>query len=147
MESPIVNRRLVLRRFGIVKETARADRVYLDLDFPKRTARQLARARRLPVNVARGIAPIPVIRAVCSIIGLDPQWVRYDRTAKGFHVVIALPWRQRLQRAECVALQACLGSDSRRELLNLMRARSIRMHGAPPHFRNRWNLLFERKLQ
>lgn len=139
-------RRLVLRRFGIVKETARADRVYIDLDFPKKQSRRLLRARRLPLNIARGVLPISVIRAVCSIIGLKPTMVRYDRTARGFHVVIYLPWRQRLPRAECVALQLCLGSDARRETLNLMRARSIRQHGAPPHFRNRWNLLFERKL-
>lgn len=141
-------RALKIDRFGVVKQRARADLVLIDLDLPRsyRIARRCKYGRPLPLAVARGLCPIRVIRAVCSRIGLHPVSVRYDRTARGFHVVIQLPWRERLQRAETCALQACLGSDDRREALNLARARSIRQFGAPPHALDRWNLLFERKL-
>lgn len=142
------DRQLKIDRFGVVKERARPDRVFVDLDLPQRfhIARRRARGRRLDLATARGLCPIRVVRAVCSRIGLHPTSVRYDRTARGFHVVVQLPWSERLPRAETVALQCCFGSDDRRESLNLARARSIRQFGAPRAMLDRWNLLFERKL-
>ena len=140
-------RALTLRRFGVVKETAAPNKLMIDLDLPDPYSRDWARpghVRRLPLSIARGVLPLRVIRAVCSIVGVRVRDVRHDRTARGFHVVVML--RDRMTRAEIVAIQAVLGSDSKREALNLMRARSIRLHGCPREFRDRWNLLFERKL-
>ncbi len=44
---------------------------------------------------------------------------------------------------EIVALQFALGSDCKRETLNLMRVMS---RPSDPKARNRWNILYERKL-
>lgn len=161
-------RPLVFERFGVVKERAAPNKLLIDLDLP----RAYWRRRRLPLSIARGVLPLRVVRAVLSIVGVVPvnhsadessapvrvTWgpaprarvvpgpvcVRYDRTRRGFHVVIWLS--ESLTRAELVALQACLGSDARREALNLMRVRSMRVYGCPPRDRARWNLLFEEKL-
>jgi len=51
-----------------------------------------------------------------------------------------------LQPAEQVMLQAVLGSDRRREMLNAMRVLSIRLRGADPFWQARWNLLYSGKL-
>ena len=113
------------RRFGIVKELARPDRLLLDFDF-----------RRVP--------RLRSIWAVCRIVGLRPAWIRTDRTRHGWHAVIQLC--APLTNAEIVACQAIMGSDSRREALNLMRVIAIRQRDPGPAWRDRWNILFERKL-
>lgn len=135
------SRGLVLKRFGVTEETARPDRLLLDFDLPR-----VFQRRRLTLRAARKMCPISIVRAVCSKVGLHPIALRYDRTARGFHVVVFLPWSERLTRAEIVAMQACLGSDPWRESLNLSRVRALRQFGAPPAFRSRWNLLFREKL-
>lgn len=148
-------RRLVLKRFGIVDEVARPDRLYIDIDLPRRyhwkpdrrRPGAFRRPRRLSLRDARTYCPLRMIRAVCSIVGLTPIAICDKRTARGFHVVVVLPWSQRLPMMETIIMQLLCGSDPRRERLNFMRARSIRQFGAPPHFRNRWNLLFSRKLE
>jgi hypothetical protein len=71
------------------------------------------------------------------LIGLRAQWVRYDGTRRGTHVVIRV--NRRLLASEIVALQCLLGSDKRREEFNLARV----MNGGGP----KWNILFERKLK
>lgn len=92
----------------------------------------------------RRVPRLSSIWAVCRIVGLRPIWIRTDRTRKGWHVVIRL--RQSLSNAEIVAAQAIMGSDNRREALNLMRAIAIRQRDPGPTFRDRWNLLYENKL-
>ena len=71
---------------------------------------------------------------------LRPLWVRYDRTRHGWHVVIQLP--RAIHPAATVALQAILGSDPRRETLNLMRALAEPKGLGASH----WNILFREKL-
>lgn len=91
---------------------------------------------------------VPRVRPIWSVfrvVGLRPAWIRTDRTRRGWHVVIGL--RENLQPAETVALQAILGSDDRREGLNLMRVIAIRKNPPPAFWKNRWNLLFSSKLQ
>jgi hypothetical protein len=83
--------------------------------------------------------------AVLRTIGLRPMWLRTDRTRRGWHVIIRLT--RSLRPAETVAVQALLGSDSRRESLNLMRAISVQRRDPGPFWRRRWNLLFSYKLQ
>ena len=67
------------------------------------------------------------------------------RTRRGWHVAITL--RDALEPAEIVALQSCLGSDRRREALNLMRVIGLRRtHGIDSFWFERWNLLYREKL-
>jgi hypothetical protein len=70
---------------------------------------------------------------------MKPRVVRYDRTARGWHVLIA--WDRLLSPAETVAIQTALGSDYRRETYNL--ARVLAGGGDDP----RWNLLFDFKIR
>lgn len=64
------------------------------------------------------------------------------RTARGWHVKIAVS--RRLNALSVVALQALLGSDPKREVFNLLRARALRR--APPEWRSRYSVLFRSKL-
>jgi hypothetical protein len=107
--------------YGVIKEYAKTDTCYLDFDDKKPP-------HLLPIFV--------VFRLLGSI---SPRWVRYDRTRRGWHVVIKLS--RSLTPVETVALQAVLGSDSRRESLNLMRV----LHGGGGD--KRWNILYSRKLR
>lgn len=93
-------------------------------------------------------ARTPSLRECWSILSLcdvRPRLICDTRTRRGWHRTIQLS--QRLTSAELVALQSCLGSDPRREALNLMRVLSQRKDGATNFARARWNLLFERKLK
>jgi hypothetical protein len=72
------------------------------------------------------------------------SWFRIDKTRRGYHVIIHYPFR--FLPAEQVALQAILGSDRRRESLNLMRALSLARY--PSRIRAKeWNILFRAKLR
>jgi hypothetical protein len=77
-------------------------------------------------------------------VGIRPLWIRTDRTRRGWHLIARIGMS--LAPSEIVALQAILGSDDRRETLNLMRAIGLRLHRLPRYWRNRYNLLFDRKL-
>jgi hypothetical protein len=85
----------------------------------------------------------PHYRSMCvsfRIIGtVKPKWINYSRTRRGWHVEIGL--NKRIGPLEIVALQAVLGSDPRRECLNLMRV----MNGGAVD--RRWNILYSRKLR
>lgn len=70
--------------------------------------------------------------------------IEYRRSRRGWHVIV--PIDTPLLPAEQVALQAILGSDSRRELLNAMRVIAMRRKGARRFWRARWNLLYAHKL-
>lgn len=73
---------------------------------------------------------------------LRPVALVYRRTARGWHVKVALS--RRINPLSVVALQALLGSDPKRETFNLLRARALRR--APPEWRNRFSVLFRSKL-
>lgn len=70
--------------------------------------------------------------------------MRYDRTKRGWHVVIE--WDRAFPPVALVALQAILGSDSRREALNFMRALSLDGCRDRQCFL-RFNLLFSHKVK
>lgn len=76
---------------------------------------------------------------IARLIGIVPRYIRFDRTVHGWHVVIR--WSRSLAPAEKVALQSVLGSDARREALNLMRV--LNGHG----YDARWNILYAYKLR
>lgn len=93
----------------------------------------------------RAIPRLRPLWAVCRIVGLRPMWIETRRTRHGWHVRIKL--HDRLEPAELVAFQACCGSDSRREALNLMRVLAIRRNQiTDPFWLKRWNLLYADKL-
>lgn len=115
-----------LTRIGILKETTNDTLAFVDLD-----------GRRYP-----RFGPI---WAVCRIAHIRPTTIRCDRTRHGWHLVIR--FTRRLLPAELVAFQACVGSDPRREALNLMRVIAIRTKRIRSAFwRRRWNLLYAAKL-
>jgi len=115
-----------VRRIGVIRTVGGPHDVFLDFD--------------LGAVVPR----LHPIWRLCRLVGLRPVWIESFRTRKGWHVWIRL--RERLTPAERVAFQACAGSDPRREELNLMRVVAIRRNDPGPYWRERWNLLFERKL-
>jgi len=122
-------------RFGKIKEYARTNRTYTDID--ERTA-----------------VPLKRIWWISRVLGVKPKWIRYDSTKHGWHIVIE--WPAGTFRTRCpscshthydsfavLALQAIIGSDFRREALNFMRLMSLRRDRyAMAH----WNILYEKKL-
>jgi hypothetical protein len=61
---------------------------------------------------------------------------------------VVLYFHERFQPAEIVALQSILGSDARRERLNLMRVLGMRSTPVDSKFwRARWNILYAYKLR
>ena len=95
-------------------------------------------------KLARNGPTLVMFWTVLRALALRPLAIEYNRTARGWHAIVMLP--EPLAPAEQVAIQAVMGSDRRRELLNIMRVLSIRRVGAPQYWRARWNLLFTRKL-
>lgn len=76
---------------------------------------------------------------VARIVGLTVEWVRYDRTRRGWHVIVNV--REQMRNPVMVVLvQALLGSDWKREAFNARRVR----HGkrVPAFWRDRLNVLY-----
>lgn len=112
------------RRWGIIKELAEPDKIMCDFD--------------------NKVPPTPPIQSLVHTLGLRLLWERWDRTRRGWHLVVKIA--QKLTQAEIVAAQAILGSDPARERLNLCRAISIRLH--PSKFwEKRVNVLYSRKIR
>jgi hypothetical protein len=109
-------------------------KIYLDVDFKKLKFR------------VRGPSLRP-LWTVLRLVGLRPSSdvICYERTRRGWHVIIELP--EKLKPAETVALQLALGSDPRREALNLMRVLGMRRNGVTRFWSSRWNILYSRKLK
>jgi hypothetical protein len=90
---------------------------------------------------------VPRLRPIWLVLrklDLRPRWIETFRTRKGWHVWIKLT--RAISRGARVALQAVLGSDPRREELNLMRVIAIERHDIRGTWAERWNLLFAHKL-
>ncbi len=81
---------------------------------------------------------IPKITECCRIWGWPLEAIRYDRTRRGWHVVIGV--RKRITPSLMVAAQAIFGSDWRREMFNAMRVQQL--DTLPEHWRTRWNVLY-----
>jgi hypothetical protein len=105
----------------------------------------MTNSRELFLDFDRPRPPtLKMIWTVLRAMNLRPGAIEYRRSRRGWHVVV--PVNASLLPAEQVALQAVMGSDSRRELLNAMRVLSIRRRGARPFWRARWNLLYAHKI-
>jgi hypothetical protein len=88
--------------------------------------------------------PYVPLESLAHVCGLTPQWVRWDKTAHGWHVTIKV--RQKLTLSETIAAQAILGSDRKREMLNLARCISIRKRPSR-YWEQRANILYESKIR
>jgi hypothetical protein len=94
----------------------------------------------LDFDHAIGCSRIRSIYTLARLVGFRVKWIRCDRTRHGWHLVVALS--RPLPALAVVACQAIIGSDYRRESLNLMRCLS-----RPSAARERyWNILFDKKL-
>jgi hypothetical protein len=77
-------------------------------------------------------------------VNVRPLSFCYARSNRGWHVAIILS--RKIGRLERVALQAILGSDRKRECLNLFRVLAMRGKKVSPFWEQRWNLMFIRKV-
>lgn len=113
------------RSLGVLSEKQSLRKVFLDYDFSRSP-----RLRPTWVNL--------------RLWNLQPAAILDARTRKGWHRTIVLT--RRLSPWAIVAIQACEGSDRRREALNIMRLLSLGSHYHTSFAKSRWNLLFERKI-
>lgn len=112
------------RVWGVIEELHEPDKIMCDFDSK--------------------VPPTPPLHSLAHTLGLCVLWHRWDRTRRGWHLVIKI--MQKLTPAETIACQAILGSDRARERLNLARAISIRLH--PSKFwEKRINILYSRKIK
>jgi hypothetical protein len=92
------------------------------------------------------IVPLPgmiPILARLRVIGIHAVWISYTRSRHGWHLEVRI--NAKLTPAEQVAAQMALGSDIRRETMNLRRAINLRLN--PSRFwSKRFNILYEKKL-
>jgi hypothetical protein len=98
----------------------------------------------IDIDQARPVPRLVPILSRLRVIGLKAKWISYRRTRHGWHLEIGI--NASLKPSETVAAQAVLGSDLRRETMNLRRAISLRVHKHSRFWRKRWNILFLRKL-
>jgi hypothetical protein len=117
--------RFKLDRWGLLNDCHNGHSAYLDFDN---------------VRAVRSYIVFSTLR----LIGIKPTSLRYERTRHGWHVI--LTHATKLSAAETVALQCVLGSDRKREALNLMRALAIARGRYPRFWIRRFNILYRGKL-
>lgn len=98
----------------------------------------------LDYDTPSSLPSLKTFLSTLRVIGIKARWFAYRRTRKGWHVEIGI--KASLTPPETVAAQAVLGSDIRREAMNLCRVISLRVHKHSPFWRKRWNILFLKKL-
>lgn len=81
---------------------------------------------------------IPWVTQCCKLWGWPLRAIRYDKTRRGWHVVVAVA--RTIPPARVVAAQAIFGSDRKREAFNLMRVQQLRAQ--PAFWRERFNVLY-----
>lgn len=117
---------LRFQRFGVVEEWYNPTKILIDIDGGKRMLREFW--FRFP--------------RVCRVTGIRPRWIRLDKTAHGWHVVICLTRRR--EPWEILSLQAILFSDWRREAMNWARLAS---NPTDSFALKRWNILYREKVK
>lgn len=119
------------------RRTTQGSLLLLDIDYPFwHRARYCARfAYPWPAFASRIRSMGPAVSVSC---------VSYAPTKKGWHIVVEV--YQKLTPPEIIALQAILGSDRKREALNLGRWFGMKSKTVPEFWRDRWNLLFNKKI-
>jgi hypothetical protein len=87
---------------------------------------------RIPADVSQRL------QMVVRVERLRVQYVRFDRTRHGYHMVVAVS--NRLSPYRLVMIQLLLGSDWKREAFNAQRVKRLR--DLPAFWRARWNVLY-----
>lgn len=128
----LAQRDLRFDRWGIMGRFSDERQLYLDFDF-KRPDRRSPR-----------LGPMWAVMRIVGIRIRERGAILYERSRHGWHVII--PTKERLIPSETVALQLAMGSDGRREALNLMRALAIRCYGVTEYWKKRFNILFDGKI-
>jgi len=88
---------------------------------------------KIPARLIRRIRWVLYVAVACRA-----EWVRIDRTRRGYHVCIRV--NRNLSMLRVILVQALLGSDWRRETFNARRASRMRYVG--PFWRERVNTLY-----
>lgn len=118
------------RPWGEIEEYGRKNATYCDYDD----------GHEAPDRGSAGANLLSLWKAA-RCIGARPEWVRYDATRRGYHVVTR--WNRNFDPSQTVALQLLLGSDPAREAFNLARVMSP---GETSREGKRWNILYRLKL-
>lgn len=95
----------------------------------------------LYLDVDRPRPPKAILQRItqcCRLWRWPVEAVRFDRTRRGWHVVVAVAGD--MDPALMVAAQAIMGSDLNREMFNVMRVQQL--HAMPNFWRTRWNVLY-----
>jgi hypothetical protein len=79
---------------------------------------------------------------VTDVLGVRFTGIKVYETSKGIHVYLDAESERPLTPLEVIIIQLCLGSDYKRELYNLRRARAW-LDGE--ELENNWNTLFKYK--
>lgn len=95
---------VMAKRLGLIAVAPEPDEIQLDIDSPD----DLAVAETMMGALSAQQIPCEVARTTTSKSG-------------NAHVVIRIEWPRPLDPVTRIALQACLGSDRKRELLSLLR--------------------------
>lgn len=115
-----------------VSDYAEGKAIHVDID-----------GRSQPVRLT-----IPYIFSICRIVGIKPLATRYHRTKRGWHITLFMGDESpSLTRNDIVTMQSILGSDPMREALNLMRVRAMRGKRVPKFWKQRWNILYDYKVE
>lgn len=119
---------------GVLGTKHRSDRLLIDIDEPLQTL------------MWKGAAVNARIKIACKMAGLNfREGIRnplVEASTNGTHLTVTL--NKKLTPIETVALQAICGSDWKREAANFRRARSL---GESRYWRERFNVLYDRKVQ
>jgi hypothetical protein len=123
------------RPWGEIEEYGRKNATYCDYDGA----------------IRQGRGDLLSLWRLGRLLECKPQWVRYDATRRGYHVVAR--WDRNLDPAVIVGMQALLGSDQNRESFNLARLMSAGQTSGDGKSQKkeqakaaRWNILYRRKL-
>lgn len=96
-------------------------------------------------NKEDGRLNIRDVHSHLRIIGITPETVCYNRTRRGWHLVIVLEG-VKLTELERISLQSIFGDDSMRSALNFMRYWHGKGKKIDRFWKSRSNILYQRKL-
>ncbi len=91
------------------------------------------------------IPSIGELHSIARIIDISPVAVCYKRTRRGWH--IAITFLERFTAIELIAIQAIYGDDPMRGALNFMRYWQSKGKKVPKFWRDRSNILYQKKLK
>ena len=91
------------------------------------------------------VPTVPKVYAVARIINLHPLAVCYQRTRRGWHIIVS--FSETFSDVELIAIQGILEDDPMRGALNFMRYWNSKGKVVPEFWKKRSNILYKRKVQ